>query len=464
MRRMATGCRTGLSAAALAAWLALWTGGTRAAPPEEPPNASASVLDGDKEAEGGATALSGGVWSLGEHRLAESRILSLYFGARDRISLRAEVVFANGDRLRGKLESHKAEAGPPPRDLLVFSLEGGGEAKVDLSAIQSILLWDQLAGLGAEAKRMVLEQTIPAEGVSQQKDLMFLLKGGQLDREDHDFVDPKHLAAGSVEREIPDPEDISRTKLIRAPILAVRFKFPAEVVPPKGPLWAVLWAADGTRLTGKPESLAEGKLSFQTVHGFSLKIPLDRVRQIDYAQAGWRHLSDLPDPTVSARRFLDAGDPDDRLWPHFAKDRPIAPGRASELPLSVRGRLFRKGLGMHAYAKAAFTLPAGFKRFLAEVGIDDHVAEEAMPQAAGAVVRVYGDGKLLHQSALLTVQSPPERISVAVEGVRTLELEVDWQDRLAEVLAKNPPVPPEELWPQTDMLDRVSWGHCVLVR
>lgn len=449
-----------------------------AAPPGRVPGMAHARLLGDApSAEGVLTRIDNGLWFVGEGPgIPAGSILSVAFeGPASAPSQRPEIVFPNGDRLRASVKGASLKG---EKELLQLETAHGGAVELDLEKIQAVLYWSRLGGLPADERARILEKAL-AEKPDFERDLLAVdLGGGTVDLDGSGYLTGQILTTGSVPRSVPDPDDAHNVLEIQAGIVAARIKFPIEPAGLAGGTapTAVLALADGGLLTGRATGVSEREIfkdrterfiAFETVHGFALELPLAAVRQVDLLHAGLAHLSDLDPASTEFRRFTGGTvAADDRLWPHLAKDRPAAPGESRADVLRLGGRTYRKGLGTHAYCKAAYDLPPGYARFVADVGIDAHVAQESNPDAAGIVARVWGDGKLLYESPLLTVRSQPALVSVPVAGVKTLVLETDWGTKkdLETLLAANPPPPADDFLRQTDMLDRACWGHAVLVK
>lgn len=439
--------------------------------------AQVRLLGQTPSAEGVLTRIDNGLWFVGEGPgIPAGSILSVSFeGPAAAPSQRPEIVFPNGDRLRASVKGASLKG---DKEFLHLDTPHGTTIEIDLERIQAVLYWNRLGGLPAAEQARILEKAL-GEKPDFERDLLAIdLGGGTIDLDGSGYLTGEMLKAGSVPRSVPDPDDANSVLDIQAGVVAARLKFPAAPVGLAGGAapTAVLSLADGGILTGRAAGVSEREvfkdrteriLVFETVHGFVLELPLAAVRQVDLLHAGLAHLSDLEPVSTEFRRFTGgAVGTDDRLWPHLAKDRPAAPVEAGAAALRLGGRTYRKGLGTHAYCKVSYEVPPGFSRFVADVGIDAHVARESNPAAAGIVARVWGDGKLLYESPLLTVRSQPELVSVPVAGVKRLDLETDWGTKkdLQTLLAAAPPPPVDDFLRQTDMLDRACWGHAVLVK
>jgi hypothetical protein len=72
-------------------------------------------------------------------------------------------------------------------------------------------------------------------------------------------------------------------------------------------------------------------------------------------------------------------------------------------PLTLEGKPYEKGLGLHANALALAAVPTGASRFVATVGLDDEVASD--PRAS-VTFEVYGDVKEMGEKPVLLGKSP----------------------------------------------------------
>ena len=72
-------------------------------------------------------------------------------------------------------------------------------------------------------------------------------------------------------------------------------------------------------------------------------------------------------------------------------------------PLSIEGKRYEKGLGLHANAAVRCPIPANARRFVAVVGLDDAMRRDERPSV---VFEVYGDVKEMGEEPVLLAQSP----------------------------------------------------------
>jgi len=72
-------------------------------------------------------------------------------------------------------------------------------------------------------------------------------------------------------------------------------------------------------------------------------------------------------------------------------------------PLIVDGKTYAHGMGCHANALLVYAIPAGAKRFVAAVGLDDGKKDD---ERSSVTFEVYGDVKEMGESPELLAQSP----------------------------------------------------------
>jgi alpha-galactosidase len=91
-------------------------------------------------------------------------------------------------------------------------------------------------------------------------------------------------------------------------------------------------------------------------------------------------------------------------------------------PLTIGGQIFERGVGTHADARMEIKLAGKGLRFEAMAGADD----EVLSSGRGSVqFQVFGDGKMLWQSATIKPGQKALAVDVDVRGVKTLTLVVN---------------------------------------
>lgn len=195
----------------------------------------------------------------------------------------------------------------------------------------------------------------------------------------------------------------------------------------------VVGATDGSRITATEVRMAESGLQLTTTWGETIALARENVAAIQTLGGRATYLSDMRPSGYKHVPYLAMA------WP-LANDRSVVGER-----LRADGREYLKGLGMHSAASVTYALDRAYRRFDAELAVDDSVfAEESATTASsrrsqrGSVVfRVYidaGDGKwqLLHTSKTVRGGDKPTPIAVDLAGAKRLSLIVDFADRADE--------------------------------
>jgi hypothetical protein len=128
------------------------------------------------------------------------------------------------------------------------------------------------------------------------------------------------------------------------------------------------------------------------------------------------YLSDLKPSGYKQIPFLDLP------WP-FQVDHNVTGGM-----LRAGGKPYLKGLGMHSTARLTYLLEKPYRRFQAELAIDDAT------QGQGSVrFRVLLDRREKLVTGILRGRMPPLPVSIDLAGVKRLDLIVDCADRADEM-------------------------------
>ncbi len=186
--------------------------------------------------------------------------------------------------------------------------------------------------------------------------------------------------------------------------------------------------ADGSVVSGSLERADAERLAIATSVGATVEIKVAEVTNLRVRSPRVVYLSDLTPTGERTEGMLH------RPWP-VRRDRSV-----SARPLSMGGRVFDKGLGVHSRTELDYPLDRGYESLVATIGIDD-----AVRPAGSVVFRVVGDGKVLLDSGVVTGKDPPRDIRVDLMGVSALTLVVDYGDEL-------------------DLSDQADWGGARLLK
>lgn len=186
--------------------------------------------------------------------------------------------------------------------------------------------------------------------------------------------------------------------------------------------------ADGSVVSGSLERADAERLAVATSVGPTVEMKVAEVVNLRMRSPRVVYLSDLTPTGERTEGMLH------RPWP-VRRDRSV-----SARPLSMGGRVFDKGLGVHSRTELDYQLDRGYESLVATIGIAD-----AVRPGGSVVFRVLGDGKVLLDSGVLTGKDPPRDVNVNVVGVIALTLVVDYGDEL-------------------DLSDQADWGGVRLLK
>jgi len=197
---------------------------------------------------------------------------------------------------------------------------------------------------------------------------------------------------------------------------------------PRGGLRCWTGMADGSRLLATKIFLNPTIAAITSTAGKTLKTSPEEVVYLQPLGGRAVYLSDLKAAGYRHLPFLET------KWP-YKTDRNATGGQ-----LRCGDRIYAKGLGMHSAARLTYTLDQPYKRFDAELGIDDST------DGGGSVrFRVYVDGEERQGSQIVRGGQRPVPISVDLKDARRLDLIVDFADR-------------------ADQLDRADWMDARLMK
>jgi hypothetical protein len=183
-----------------------------------------------------------------------------------------------------------------------------------------------------------------------------------------------------------------------------------------------LLPADGN--SGNADSPATGGgsdsiLRVATSLSHEVTLPVSDLSQIQLHSERVVYLSDV---TSVEERIEGRLHP---AWP-IRTDRNVAGG-----PLSLGGRTYAKGLGVHSRTEVVYALDGKYEKFAATVGVDD-----AVRPRGSLVFRVLGsrpeggDPAVLFDSREVTGRDDPRTIVVDVNGLNRMTLVVDFGEDL----------------------------------
>jgi hypothetical protein len=180
--------------------------------------------------------------------------------------------------------------------------------------------------------------------------------------------------------------------------------------PPAAPreTLAAVQGRDGSRLVGALRSWTADAVTLDSPALGAVTVPLDGVAVFDAIWGRSEFVSDLEPAAVNEASYYGTK----FVWRRNAS--------VSGGPLTLGGRVFERGLGVHSRSSLTYRLDKKFALLAGVIGLNDGAS------ALGHVEFVVrGDGKELFRTAMAAGDAPkPLRVNVA--GVETLELFVDF--------------------------------------
>lgn len=197
----------------------------------------------------------------------------------------------------------------------------------------------------------------------------------------------------------------------------------------RGERWpASIWLHDGSEFAGRILAADSSGVRLETCFSDEVSVALDSVSAIQFTSDRLVFVSDLTPARDFSSGLLHAP-----RRPRF--DRSVSNG-----PMSIDGRRFDRGIGVHARSILEYSLNGAFVVFAASIGIDD-----AVRPRGNVVFKVVGDGRTLFESGPVTGHEPVRDVLVDVTGITTLSLEVETGEQL-------------------DLSDHANWGDARLIK
>lgn len=164
---------------------------------------------------------------------------------------------------------------------------------------------------------------------------------------------------------------------------------------------------DGSRVVAKVDSLSKaGVLKLKLSQG-TIPVAWASVNTVDVYSDRLRYVSDLKPAAVNERAIVT-------LAQSWKKDRSVTGG-----PLTVGGKTYEKGLGVHARSELTFAVDEQYETFSAVIGLD-----EGNGRKGDCEFVVRADGRELYRKRL-TGKDKPVRVNVKIAGAKRLTLLVE---------------------------------------
>jgi hypothetical protein len=193
-------------------------------------------------------------------------------------------------------------------------------------------------------------------------------------------------------------------------VLGVRLA-PLEEYKAPSDFRAAILLTDGSRLTGKLKALKDNAVEFEGLDGKTWSVKAAEIKSFVFKGGNLLYLSELAPNSVEEKPYA-GGVP---VIFHWRRDQSAA-GR----PLSIAGKSFDKGIGVHSYSRLTYELGGQYAKFLTLVGLD-----ASAPQSAACAWKVSVDGKEA-ASGIAKPNEPPKPLKLELNGAKELELLCDY--------------------------------------
>jgi len=185
---------------------------------------------------------------------------------------------------------------------------------------------------------------------------------------------------------------------------------------------------DGSEIAGRVVEGGSDGLVLQPAWDVRIPLPFSKLALLSIISDRVVYISSLDPIKKASAGLLHA--------PFTARfDRSV-----SNRTISIAGRTFDRGIGVHARSDLTYALDGGYEAFAATLGIDD-----AVRPRGNVVFKMDGDGKPLFDSGPITGRDAARNIVVDVRGVDTLTLTVDYGEDL-------------------DLSDHADWASARLIK
>ncbi len=190
-----------------------------------------------------------------------------------------------------------------------------------------------------------------------------------------------------------------------------------------GPARVEVDLAPTGRLRAQLVALEAGRVRLRWRAGRELDLPLEGVDQLVLDDGSVGHLGALAPARVV--EGWPVGDDTGMRWP-FQVDRSVVGG-----PLRAAGRVWPRGIGVHAPSRLEWELDGSWKRLLGAAAIDDSVELLAYRGSVRCAIYLDGSDTPAWSSGRIEGGAAPVRLgAIDLSGVRRVVLEVDMDERL----------------------------------
>lgn len=313
------------------------------------------------------------------------------------------VILTNGDRLYGTLSG----SGP---DQMILDTVLGSRIAIPLDRVRGCL-----TSKAREPRwRSAAQRMMRTDGAGEDRALM---SNGDVMRGLVLGVDPRQVLFEAGDHELSLDMD-----------LVVALALAGEPYTAKPRPRARLTLVDGSVLTVSRLHWVKAAVELTFFDGTLQGVPPEAIKAVEVCGGRWTWLAALPPSSFEHTPMLTL------KWP-YTIDQNVLGG-----VLSIGGRRFKHGIGVHSRAVMSFELGGRYREFTTYCGLDDSAGP-----LAGVTAVILIDGTPKWRKERIRAGSPPESVRISVQGAQTLELRVEFGEN-------------------GDIQDRFDWADAALIR
>ena len=313
------------------------------------------------------------------------------------------VILTNGDRLYGAVSG----SGP---DQMILDTVLGSRIAIPLDRVRACL-----TSKAREPRwRSAAQRMMRTDGTDEDRALMSngdVMKGLVVG------IDPRQILFEDGDRELSLDMDI---------VVALALAGEPHTAKPRPR--ARLTLVDGSVLTVSRLHWAGADVELTFFDGTLQGVPPEAIRAVEISGGRWTWLAALPPSSFEHTPMLTL------KWP-YTIDQNVLGG-----VLSIGGRKFKHGIGMHSQAVMSFDLGGRYREFATYCGLDDSAGP-----LAGVTAVIVVDGTPKWRKERIRARFPAESVRIDLQGAQTLELRVEFGEN-------------------GDIQDRFDWADAALIR
>ncbi|HWB13051.1 MAG TPA: NPCBM/NEW2 domain-containing protein [Pirellulales bacterium] len=294
-----------------------------------------------------------------------------------------------------------------------------GSVKLPLKRVAGVMLHSPIDPQQRDelASRILTPSTgEAAERQTENRDRLLLENGDEL----------KGRLVGFTENGVAFEAEVGHLSVERERIVAVAFD-PSLRGAPAAARRTLVGFADGSLVSATSIKFADGQAEMALGEGTLLSAVDAEPVFLQPLVGKVTYLSDMPPAGYRHVPYLATS------W-DYRLDANVRGTR-----LRAEGHLFAKGVGMHSASRLTWQLDKPYRRFEAELAIDDET------ENGGSVVfRIFSGSREIYKSAVVHGGDKPLPVSIDIRDTRQLSLVVDYADR-------------------ADVLDHADWLNARLV-